>query len=91
MHGRIASVSPEAGLGFITPDEEGGEISFHRDALHGASFEDLAPGVAVEFMLGQEAGARPSEGLRAVDVRLAEDADRAVDHATLPAEKLAPS
>ena len=91
MHGRIASVSPEAGLGFITPDEEGGEISFHRDALHGASFEDLTPGVAVEFMLGQEAGARPSEGLRAVDVRLAEEALPAVDHAALPAEKLTPS
>lgn len=91
MHGRIASVSPEDGLGFITPDEEGGEISFHRNALHGAAFEDLAPGVAVEFMLGQEPGARPSEGLRAVDVRLAEDAVSAVDHAALPTEKLAPS
>ncbi|HZO26857.1 MAG TPA: cold shock domain-containing protein [Chloroflexota bacterium] len=71
MHGRIASISPGRDSGFIIPDEEGGEIFFHRSALHGADFDELAPGIAVEFMLGQEAGARPSEGLRAVDVRLA--------------------
>jgi hypothetical protein len=47
--------------------------------------------VAVEFMLGQESGDRPSEGLRAVDVRLADDAIPAVDHEVLPAEKLGPS
>jgi cold shock CspA family protein len=88
MHGKIASVSPERGFGFITPDDEGGEIFFHRSALHGADFEELAAGVAVEFMLGQEAGDRPSEGLRAVDVRLADDAVPAVDHERLPAEKL---
>ena len=86
MHGKIASISPDGGFGFITPHEEGGEIFFHRDALHGAAFDELAPGVAVEFMLGQEAGARPSEGLRAVDVRLADDAVPAVDHEALPAE-----
>ena len=88
MHGRIASVSSERGSGFITPDEEGGEIFFHRNALHGVEFDELAPGIAVEFMLGQEAGARPSEGLRAVDVRLADDAVLAVDHEALSAEKL---
>jgi len=87
MHGRIASISPESGLGFITPDEEGGEISFHKNAVHGTGFDELEPGVAVEFMLGQEAGARPSEGLRAVDVRLAEEAVPTVDQNALPAEK----
>lgn len=91
MHGKIASVSPERGVGSITPDEEGGEIVFDRSALHGASFEELAPGVAVEFMLGQEAGTRPSEGLRAVDVRLADDAVPAVDGEVLPAETLGQS
>ena len=91
MHGRIASISPDGGFGFITPDEEGGEIFFHRNALHGAAFEELAPGAAVEFMLGQEAGARPSEGLRAVDVRLARAAVPTVDHEARPAEKLGPS
>lgn len=88
MHGRIASVSPEGGFGFITPDEEGGEIFFHRNALHGVDFEELAPGVTVEFTLGQETGDEPHEGLRAVDVRLADDAVPAVDHEALPAEKL---
>ena len=91
MHGKIASVSPESGYGYITPDEEGGEILFHRSALHGIEVAELEPGVAVEFLLGQEAGARPSEGLRAVDVRLADDAVPAVDFEALPAEKLGPS
>ena len=49
MHGKVASVSPERGFGFITPDEEGGEVFFHRSALHGVEFEDLAAGVAVEL------------------------------------------
>jgi cold shock CspA family protein len=90
MQGRIASISLDRGIGFITPDEEGGEIFFRRNALHGANFEELAPGVAVESMLGQEAGDRPSEGLRAVDVRLATDAVPAADHEVPPAEKLGP-
>jgi cold shock CspA family protein len=88
MRGRIASISPERGSGFIAPDEEGGEIYFRRDALHGADFTSLAEGVAVEFTLGHEQGTRANEGLRAVDVRLADAADPAVDHETLPAEKL---
>ena len=91
MHGKIASVSPERGVGIITPDEEGGEVVFRRNALHGVDFEEMAPGMAVEFMLGQEAGARPSEGLRAVDVRLVDNAAPAVDHEALPAEKLGQS
>jgi cold shock CspA family protein len=88
MQGTIARISPERGFGFITPDEEGGEVFFHRDALHGADFGDLAAGVAVEFTLGREEGDQPREGLRAVDVRLADDAVPAVDHETLPAEKV---
>jgi len=90
MHGKIASISTDGGFGFITPDEEGGEILFHRNALHGAAFQELAPGVAVEFMLGQEAGARPSEGLRAVDVRLADDAVPALDRGAPPSEQQTP-
>jgi len=88
MHGTVASISPERGFGFITPDDEGGEVFFHRSALHGADFEELAAGVAVDFTLGHEEGDQPSEGLRAVDVRLADDAIPAVDHEVLPAEKL---
>lgn len=37
---------------------------------------------------GREAGDQPSEGLRAVDVRLADDAVPAVDHEVLSAEQL---
>jgi len=88
MHGTIASISPERSFGFITPDEEGGEIFFHRSALHGVDFEELAEGVAVESTLGREEGDQPSEGLRAVDVRLADDAVPAVDHEVLSGEKL---
>jgi cold shock CspA family protein len=90
MHGKVASVSPERGFGFITPDEEGGEVFFHRSALHGVEFEDLAAGVAVEFTLGHESGDQLREGLRAVDVRIADDAIPAIDHEVLPAEKLNP-
>jgi CspA family cold shock protein len=88
MHGKIASISPERGFGFITPDDEGGEIFFHRNALHGTSFNELTEGIAVEFMLGQEAGARPSDGLRAVDVRLAAAPASAADRGPLPADKM---
>lgn len=88
MRGTIASVSPERGFGFITPDEEGGEVFFHRSALHGVDFDELAEGVGVEFTLGHEQGDQPREGLRAVDVRLADDAIPAVDGEVLRAEKL---
>jgi len=88
MLGTIARVLPEQGSGFITPDEEGGEIFFHRNALRGVEYEDLAAGVVVEFTLGHEEGAQPNEGLRAVDVRLPEVATPAADPDALPAEKL---
>ena len=88
MHGSIASITPERGFGFIAADDDGGEYFFHRSALHGVEFEELAPGVTVEFTLGHEQGDRPDEGPRAVDVRLADDAIPAVDNEALPAEKL---
>jgi cold shock CspA family protein len=84
MRGRIASVSPDGSFGYITPDDEGGEIVFHRHALHGSAFDELEPGVAVELRLGQEAGDRPSDGLRAVDVRLARNTVPAVNRETPP-------
>lgn len=87
MHGTIVNISPERGFGFIAPDE-GGEYFFHRSALHGVEFEELAEGVTVEFTVGREEGDRPDEGPRAVDVRLADDAVPAVDNTALPAEKL---
>jgi cold shock CspA family protein len=72
MNGKIVSVSPEQGVGVIAPEEEGGELSFRSTALHGIALDDLTEGMDVEFLLGQEAGARPSDGLRVVDVRPAE-------------------
>ena len=87
MHGRITSISPERGFGFIAADD-GGEFFFHRSALHGVDFEELAEGVTVEFTLGHETGDRPDEGPRAVDIRLADDAIPAVDNEALPPEKV---
>ena len=72
MNGKIVSVSLDQGVGIIAPDEEGGELSFRSAALHGIALDDLTEGMDVEFLLGQEAGARPSDGLRVVDVRPAE-------------------
>jgi len=88
MQGTIARVSPEQDFGFITPDEEGGEVLFHRSALHGSEFDQLAEGVAVEFTLGRKESDQPSEGLRAVDVRLVEDAAPVLDGEALPVEKV---
>lgn len=72
MLGRIVSVSLSLGSGVIAPDEEGGELTFQDDVLHGTSLDELSPGMEVEFLLGQESGDRPSAGLRVVDVRRAE-------------------
>ena len=86
MHGTIARLSPEGGFGFITADD-GQELFFHRSALQATDFEELAPGVAVEFEVGHEEGDRPGEDPRAVSVRLAEEAAPAADHEALPPEK----
>jgi cold shock CspA family protein len=69
MHGKIVSVSAEQGIGVIAPDEEGGELTFRQNVLHGVSLDDLSEGTEIEFLLGKEAGDRPSDGLRVVDVR----------------------
>jgi cold shock protein len=87
MHGTIASLSAERGFGFIA-DDDGREFFFHRNALQATDFEDLAPGVGVEFEVGQESGDRADERPRAVNVRLADDALPAEDHEVLPAEKI---
>ena len=86
MRGTIARLSPERGFGFIT-SADGQGFFFHRSVLQATDFEDLGPGVAVEFEAGQEHGDRPGEDPRAVNVRLADDAVPAVDHEVLPPEK----
>ena len=69
---------PAEGFGFIDSDD-GHEYFFHRTALNGTRFEDLAPGVAVDFRIGRGEGDRPDEGPRAIFVRLADVAEPAVD------------
>jgi cold shock protein len=86
MRGTIADISPERGFGFIAAPD-GGEYFFHRSALQATEFEELAPGIEVEFEVNRESGDRPNEGPRAVNVRLADEAIPAVDHEVLPAEK----
>jgi len=88
MQGTIARIVPERGFGFIT-DQDGREYFFHRGALMGVDFEDLAPGVGVEFAARPpEAGDEHGEHPRAVSIRLTEDAVIAPDHERLPAQKL---
>ena len=78
MQGTIARLLPERGFGFIRADD-GQEYFFHRNALHGTRFEDLAPGTAVEFQLGRDPGDRDDEGPRAVSVHLGAGVLPAVD------------
>ncbi len=87
MHGTVARISPERGFGFIEATD-GREFFFHRSALHGVEFEELAPGVGVEFEVGHEPGDEVGEGPRATSVRLADDAIPAVDNELLPPEKI---
>jgi cold shock protein len=80
---------PDEGSGFII-DDDGQELFFHRSALQGIEFEELAPGSAVEFGVQREApGDEAGEHPRAVSVRLAADAVPADDHEALPREKTA--
>ena len=87
MHGTVARLSPERGFGFIEATD-GREFFFHRGALHGVEFEELAAGVGVEFEVGHEPGDEVGEGPRATSVRLADDAIPAVDGEMLPPEKV---
>ena len=87
MRGTVDRLVPEEGFGFISA-ENGQELFFHRSALEGVDWEELAPGVALEFDVQAHAkGDRPDEHPRAVSVRLAPDAVPAVDHTVLPSEK----
>ena len=84
MHGNIAQLIPDRGFGFIT-DMDGRQYFFHRGALMGVDFEDLAPGMPVDFMARPpESGDESGEHPRAVSIRLAPDAVPAPDHEQLP-------
>ena len=48
LRGVIAKLFPEEGYGFIL-QEGGGEVYFHRNAVHGLTFEALEDGTEVSF------------------------------------------
>ena len=87
MRGIVVRISPDEGFGFI--GLEGKEFFFHRNALQGTDFEELAPSVPVVFEVDRDPqGDRPDEQPRAVNIRLADDAIPAVDHEVLPKRKV---
>lgn len=48
LRGVICKLFPQEGYGFIL-QEGGGEVYFHRNAVHGLEFEDLEDGTEVAF------------------------------------------
>jgi len=48
LHGVIARLFPREGYGFIL-QEGGGEVYFHRNAVHGLTYETLEDGTEVTF------------------------------------------
>jgi CspA family cold shock protein len=88
LRGVVDRVVPDGKFGFIV-GPNGEEYFFHQSALKETPFEDLAPGVPVEFNAEDETqpGDRPDEHLRAINVTLAADAVPAVDNELLPPEK----
>jgi cold shock CspA family protein len=87
MHGIVDRVIADRGFGFLI-GPNGEEYFFHRGGLKGTEFSDLGPGVTVEFQAAEDESDRQDEHLRAVNVRLADDAIPAVDNEPLPAEKV---
>jgi cold shock CspA family protein len=87
MQGTVDRVVPNEGFGFII-GPNGEEYFFHRNALQGAEWEEMGPGVPVVFHVREEEGDRSDEHLRAVDVQLAADAVPAVDNEPLPQGKI---
>jgi cold shock CspA family protein len=87
MLGTIDRVVPDSGFGFII-GPNGEEYFFHRTGLKAVDFPELAPGVPVEFDVSQEPGDRPDERLRAVNVRMTDEAVPGVDNEPLPPDKI---
>jgi CspA family cold shock protein len=65
MYGTIKKIIKEKGFGFITPDDGGDEVFFHRSKLAPKiNFEDLRDGAEVQFEV------RPGEkGRQAFNLR----------------------
>jgi len=88
MRGTVDRVVADRGFGFLI-GPNGEEYFFHRSALTGTAFEELGPGVTVLFRAAEEEGDTPEEHLRAVNIRLDEDAIPAVDNEPLPPGEIA--
>jgi cold shock CspA family protein len=87
LRGIVRRLNAEHGYGFI--EANGEEFFFHRNALQGVDWEEIAVGTALEFEVDKHPeGDRPTEHPRAVNVRLADDAFPAADHEPLPPRKL---
>jgi len=87
MQGTVTTLVAERGFGFIAADN-GQDVFFHRSALIGTDFDDIAEGSRLEFEIKAHAeGDEDDERPRAIDVRLAPDEVPAPDHTPLPAEK----
>ena len=87
MEGTIARLVPDQGFGFIA-GENGEEFFFHRTALKLTNFEELSPGLPVNFQVDRDApGDEPGEHARAVNVRLAGAGVPTEESAALPAEE----
>jgi cold shock CspA family protein len=87
LEGRVDRVYPEEKYGFII-GPNGEEYFFHMTALQGPEFSELAAGVPVKFDVSTDDGDRRDEHLRAVNIKLTDDALPAVDHEQLPPEKI---
>ena len=66
MTGRIKKILRDKGYGFITPDDGGDDVFFHRSRVAAkVQFEDLREGDDVQFQV------RPGEkGPQAFDLRV---------------------
>jgi len=88
MQGTVDRVVADDGYGFLI-GPNGEEYFFHRSALIDAEWEEIAAGVPVWFQATDESGDLPDEHLRAVNVRLTDDAVPGVDNEPLPPGKVA--
>ena len=87
LDGVVDRVDSEGKFGFIV-GPNGEEYFFHQSGLQGQLFEEFGPGTTVIFDVGQDEGDRRDEHLRAVAIKLADDAIPAEDNEPLPPEKI---
>ena len=86
LQGTVDRLDVEGKFGFIV-GPNGAEYFFHQTALSGPDFSEMGPGVTVVFNVAEGEGDQPDEHLRAVDIRLADDAIPADDNEPVPPEK----